>query len=74
MAKIKGIITHCEDCDFCKTYQQIGSKGCDYAALCCHDSLEKPFVIEYNYSSDPKLLEIEIPPICPLEDYNFKTQ
>lgn len=71
--KIAKVISECNDCQYCmKTQEQKGNTF--FALICVHahndeDSENEPFLIG-TCSSDPKHSSWNIPPQCPLEDYN----
>ncbi len=67
MAKIQCIIESCNDCKFCKVFEQVGNHGGPYAAIC----LEFDLLLKINVSSDPTKSNIQIPDNCELVDYKF---
>lgn len=75
MAKIARVINSCNDCEYCKTLQEVDGNT-SFSLVCNYENPEvteeedcfEPFMIGF-YHEHPKHYANWIPKQCPLEDY-----
>lgn len=71
--RIENIIDRCNDCRYCKEFQEMNGNT-DYALICIHEDSNPGFIIKRNHSKIKQYLNIEIPSNCPLQKVFFNKE